>query len=277
MSTKGPALFSDIGKRARDLLSKDYSSDQKISITTHSDSGVALNSSLAKKGGLSLGDVAAQYKYKKAAIDIKADTETNVSSTLTITDVLPSTKAIASVKFPDYKSGKLEVQYLHEHASFTTAVGLNKSPAVDFSATIGTPTIAFGAEASYLTASRTFAKYTAGVSLSKPDSSASVILADKGDSIKASYLHHLSKLNGGAVVGEVARRFSTNENTLTVGGSYVVDPQTTFKARLNNHGNLGALLQHQLSPKNIFTLSGALDTKTLHKNPKFGLTLSLTP
>ena len=31
----------------------------------------------------------------------------------------------------------------------------------------------------------------------------------------------------------------------------MVDPQTTFKARLNNHGNLGALLQHQLSPKNL--------------------------
>ncbi|KAK9912252.1 hypothetical protein M0R45_036123 [Rubus argutus] len=58
------------------------------------------------------------------------------------------------------------------------------------------------------------------------DSSASVILADKGESIKASYLHHLSKLNGGAVVGEIARNFHP---------------------------------------------------KTLHKNPKFGLTLSLTP
>ena len=77
--------------------------------------------------------------------------------------------------------------------------------------------------------------------------------ADKGDSIKASYLHHLSKLNGAAVVGEVevARKFSTNKNTLTVGGSYMVDPHTTFKARLNNHGNLRALLQHQLSPKNL--------------------------
>lgn len=71
---------------------------------------------------------------------------------------------------------QLEAQYLHQHASFTTAVGLNKSPAVDFSATIGTPTIAFGAEASYLIACRAFSKYTAGVSLSKPDSSASVIL-----------------------------------------------------------------------------------------------------
>ncbi|KAK9934236.1 hypothetical protein M0R45_021388 [Rubus argutus] len=77
-------------------------------------------------------------------------------------------------------------------------------------------------------ASGTFAKYTASVILSKPDFSASVILADKGESIKASYLHHLSKLNGGAVVGEVARNISFHP-------------------------------------------------KTLHKNPKFGLTLSLTP
>lgn len=78
-------------------------------------------------------------------------------------------------------------------------------------------------------------------------------------------------------MGEVSRGFSTNENTLTVGGSFVVDPQTTVKARLNNHGNLAALLQHEISPKSTFTLSGALDTKTLQKEPKFGLALSLKP
>ena len=68
------------------------------------------------------------------------------------------------------------MQYLHQHASFTGALGLDKSPAVDFSAAIGTPSIAFGAEATYITASGEFAKYNTGVSLTKPDSSASVIL-----------------------------------------------------------------------------------------------------
>lgn len=71
---------------------------------------------------------------------------------------------------------QLKAQYCHEHATFTAAVGLNQSPAFDFSGTIGNPGIAFGAEASYVTASRNFAKYNAGVSLTKPDSSASVIL-----------------------------------------------------------------------------------------------------
>jgi len=78
-------------------------------------------------------------------------------------------------------------------------------------------------------------------------------------------------------VGEVSRRFSTNENTLTVGCSYVVDPHTVVKANLNNHGNLAALLQHKLIPNSLLTISGAFDTKALEKNPKFGLSLSLKP
>lgn len=277
MTTGGPGLFSDIGKKAKDLLTMDYNCDQKFSITTNSETGVTLSSTVAKRRGLSSGDVAAQYKHKNAVFDVKVYTESNVLTTISITDILPSTKTILSFKLPDYKSGKLEVQYAHEHATFTTAVGLNKSPALDFSATIGTPSIAFGAESSYLTGSGKFAKYNAGVSLRKPDSSASVILADKGDSLRVSYLHHLSRLNGGAVVGEVSRRFSTNENTLTVGCSYVVDPLTVVKAKLNNHGNLGALLQHKLTPKSFLTISGALDTKALEKSPKFGLELSLKP
>lgn len=70
----------------------------------------------------------------------------------------------------------MEVQYFHDHATFTTAVALNQSPLVDLSATIGTPTIAFGAEAGYDTTSGSFTKYTAGVSVTKPDSYASILL-----------------------------------------------------------------------------------------------------
>ena len=101
--------------------------------------------------------------------------------------------------------------------------------------------------------------------------------ADKGDSLRVSYLHHLKKLNGGAVVGEVSRRFSSNENTLTVGCSYVVDRHTVVKTKLNNHGNLGALLRHEFTRKSSLTISGAFDTKALERNPKFGLALSLKP
>lgn len=274
----GPGLFSDIGKRAKDLLTKDYISDQKFTISTCSDTGVALTSSAVKKGGLSTGDVAAVYKYKNTAVDVKVDTHSNISTTFTITDILPSTKTIASLKVPDYSSGKLEVQYFHHHATFTSALSsLNKSPVVDVTATLGTPTIAFGVEAGYDTTSGAFTKYTAGVGLSKPESCASIVLGDKGDTIKASYLHHLDQQKKSAAVAEISRRFSTNENTFTVGGLYAIDKLTLVKAKLNNHGKLGAVLQHEVIPKSALTIASEFDTMALDKTPRFGLALTLKP
>ncbi|XP_044469195.1 mitochondrial outer membrane protein porin 2 [Mangifera indica] len=275
--SKGPGLFTDIGKKAKDLLTRDYNADQKLSVSTFSESGVALTSTAVNKGGLSTGDVAALYKYKNVLFDIKVDTGSNISTTLTFAEILPSTKAIASFKVPDYNSGKLEVQYFHDHATFTTAVALNQSPGIDVTATIGTPSIAFGAEAGYDTTSGKFTKYTAGISVSKPDSCASIILGDKGDTIRASYVHHLDQLKKSATVGEITRRFSTNENTFTVGGSYAIDHLTVVKAKLNNHGKLGALLQHEVIPKSILTISSEVDTKALEKNPRFGLSIALKP
>ncbi|XP_011011237.1 PREDICTED: mitochondrial outer membrane protein porin 2-like [Populus euphratica] len=275
--SKGPVLFADIGKKAKDLLTKDYNSDQRLSVSTFSDAGVALTSTAVKKGGLSTGDVAALYMYRNTIFDVKIDTESNISTTLTFTDFLPSTKTIASIKFPDYNSGKLEVQYFHDRASFTTAVALNQSPAIDVTATIGTPTIAFGAEAGYDATLGSFTKYTAGISVTKPDSYASLILGDKGDSLRASYVHHLDLLKKSAVAGEITRRFSTNENTLTIGGSFPVDQLTLVKAKLNNHGKLGALVQHEVIPKSVLTISSEVDTKALDKSPRFGLAIALKP
>ncbi|KGN62001.1 mitochondrial outer membrane protein porin 2 [Cucumis sativus] len=275
--SKGPGLFSDIGKKAKDLLTRDYISDQKFSVSTYSHAGVVLTSTAVKKGGLSTGDIAALYKYRNVTFDVKVDTESNISTIVTLNEIVPSTKTIASVKIPDFNSGKLEVQYFHDHATLATAVALNQNPFVDVSATIGTPTIAFGAEAGYDTTSGNFTKYAAGISVTKPDSSASIILGDKGDSIRASYVHYLDQFKRSAAVGEITRKFSTNENTFTVGGSYAVDQLTVVKGKLNNNGKLGALLQHEIIPKSLLTISGEIDTKALDRVPKFGLSVALKP
>ena len=55
-------------------------------------------------------------------------------------------------------------------------VGLDRSPVIDFSGTMGTPSIAFGAETSYSTSVGKFMKYNAGLCLKMPSSNASVIL-----------------------------------------------------------------------------------------------------
>ena len=100
---------------------------------------------------------------------------------------------------------------------------------------------------------------------------------DKGDSLQASYVHHLDLLKKSSVAGEITRRFSTNENTFTIGGSFPVDHLTVVKAKLNNHGKLGALVQHEVIPKSVLTISSEVDTKALDKSPRFGLAIALKP
>ncbi|RID72404.1 hypothetical protein BRARA_C04298 [Brassica rapa] len=274
---KGPGLFADIGKKARDLLTRDYNTDQKFSISTNTLSGFVLTSTVLKKGVVHAADVSTQYKSRNALFDVKIDTDSNVMTTITITEILPSTKAIASFKVPDYNSSKLEVQYFHDHATVTATAALKQNPLVDLTATLGSPTISFGAEAGYDTTSRSFTKYNFGISVTKPDKCASIILGDKADSIKASYLQHLDESKRSAAVGEVYRKFSTNENVITVGGLYAVDHLTSVKAKLNSNGKLGALVQHEVLPKSIVTISGEIGTKTLEKYPRFGLSLALKP
>nr|GEV31696.1 mitochondrial outer membrane protein porin 2-like [Tanacetum cinerariifolium] len=75
----------------------------------------------------------------------------------------------------------LKVQYFHYHAALATTVSLNQTLMVDLSATIGAPTVVIGAEAGYEPNSGRLTKYTASISVNKPDSSAFVILGDKGD------------------------------------------------------------------------------------------------
>ncbi|XP_020574489.1 mitochondrial outer membrane protein porin 5 [Phalaenopsis equestris] len=274
---KGPGLFSDIGKKAKDLLTRDYSYDQKLTISTRSATGVALTSGAVKKGGLYALDVSTQYNYKNTLVDVKIDTDSNITTTFTVLDVLPYTKTIATFKLPDRNAGKMEFQYFHDHAAFSSVVALKQTPVVDLSASFGAHGVVFGAEAGFDTSSGIFTKYNAGVGLKKPEHDVSVILADKGDTLRASYVYHLDEKQRSSVVAEINRKFSTNENTFTVGGAYAVDPQTTVKARLNNSGKLGALLQHEVKPKSILTISGEFETKALDRTPKFGLALALKP
>ncbi|KAH7653936.1 Eukaryotic porin/Tom40 protein [Dioscorea alata] len=148
----GPGLFSDIGKKAKDLLTNDYINDQKITISSETATGVAVTSSALKKGGLYALHVGSCFKYKKSIIDVKVDTDSNISSTIAFTDLLPSTKAIATLTLPDYNSAKMEVQYFHDHGSLASVVGFKQNPIVDLSATVGAHGFAFGAEVGFDTA-----------------------------------------------------------------------------------------------------------------------------
>ncbi|XP_071731082.1 mitochondrial outer membrane protein porin of 34 kDa [Rutidosis leptorrhynchoides] len=274
---KGPGLYTDIGKKARDLLYKDHQSDHKFTITTYSPTGVAITSSGTKKGELFLADVNTQLKRNNITTDVKVDTSSNLSTIITVDEPAPGLKAILSFKVPDQRSGKLELQYLHDYAGICTSIGLTANPIVNFSGVVGTDVAAIGTDVSFDTKTGNFTKYNAGISFSNADLIAALTLNDKGDSLNASYYHIVKPLTNTSVGAEVNHSFSTNENTITVGTQHALDPLTTVKARINNLGKANALIQHEWRPKSLFTISGEVDTKAVDKSAKFGLALALKP
>ncbi|KAG6766443.1 hypothetical protein POTOM_030525 [Populus tomentosa] len=293
---KGPGLYADIGKKARDLLYKDYQSDHKFTVTTYTSTGVALTSTGIKKGELFLADVSGQLKNKNITTDIKVDTNSNLLTTITIDEPAPGLKTIFSFKVPDQRSGKVELQYQHEHAGISTSLGLTANPIVNFSGVIGSNVVSLGTDLSFDTATGNFTKYNAGLSYANADLIASLTVIelyrykewpdnsfegircnDKGDTLTASYYHTVRPLTSTAVGTELTRCFSSNENTLTIGTQHALDPLTTVKARLNNYGKASALIQHEWRPKSLFTISGEVDTKAVEKSAKIGLALALKP
>ncbi|XP_051117667.1 mitochondrial outer membrane protein porin of 34 kDa-like [Andrographis paniculata] len=274
---KGPGLYTDIGKRARDLLYKDFNSDQKFTLTTYSPTGVTLTSTGIKKGELFVADVNTQLKQKNITTDIKVDTSSNLFTTITIDEPAPGLKTILSFRIPDQRSGKLELQYLHEYAGISSSVGLTANPIVNFSGVLGNNKFALGSDLSFDTKEGALTKCNFGASFTNSDLIASLTVNDKGDTLNGSYYHIVSPLTNTAVGAEVTHSFSTNENTITFGTQYSLDPMTTVKARLNNWGKANALIQHEWRPKSLITVSTEVDTKSIDKSAKFGLALALKP
>ncbi|KAK6153024.1 hypothetical protein DH2020_012663 [Rehmannia glutinosa] len=275
---KGPGLYSDIGKRARDLLYKDYNSDQKFTLTTYSPTGVTLTSTGTKKGELFLADVNTQLKNKNITTDIKVDTGSNVSLYhYYVDEPTPGLKTILSFRVPDQRSGKLELQYLHDYAGISSSIGLTANPIVNFSGVLGNNKLALGSDVSFDTKEGAFTKCNFAASFTNADLIAALTLNDKGDSLSASYYHIVNPLTYTAVGAEVTHSFSSNENTITVGTQHALDPLTTVKARVNNFGKASALIQHEWRPKSLITVSTEVDTKSIDKSAKFGLALALKP
>ncbi|KAI3803031.1 hypothetical protein L1987_31179 [Smallanthus sonchifolius] len=273
----GPAPFSDIGKRAKDLLTKDYNYDYKFVLSVPGSTPMGLVATGLTKGQIFLGDVSAQYKSGRTVVDVKVDTYSNVSTKVTVHEVMPSTKAVLSFDVPDHKSGKLDVQYIHPRIAVDSSIGLNPSPVLNLAAAVGHKDVNLGCEVGFDTASASFTKYTAGISFNKPELSASLILMDKGQTLKASYVHSVDTSNKTQVVAEMTHGLSTLENSFTIGSAHAIDRYNTIKTRFSDNGKVAMLCEREWRPKSLITFSAEYDTKKTEVAPKWGLALALKP
>ena len=71
---------------------------------------------------------------------------------------------------------QLDLLYRNYHATVNSSIGLNPTPTLEFNASIGNEELSMGGEMAFDTASASFTKYNAGLTLNKHDFSAAVML-----------------------------------------------------------------------------------------------------
>ncbi|KAE8821503.1 mitochondrial outer membrane protein porin 2-like [Hordeum vulgare] len=273
----GPGLYSEIGKKTRDLLYRDFTTDQKVTFSTCAANGAAITATSTSKNGATLSEIQTQLKYRNVKVDVKANSDSQLLITASEEfRKLAGLKQILTIPFPNPSAGKLEFQYLHDYAGLSLDLVLESKPLVNVSGLFGNKALAVGADVAYDSATGDFTKYNFGASFTNGDLFAAVMLNNKGDSISTSYYQMVS--NSQAAAGaEVSHSLSSHETTATFGVQYFLDPMTTAKVRYDNHGMVSALIQHELRPKSVLTISSEFDTKAIEKSSKIGLSLLLTP
>ncbi|XP_037463561.1 mitochondrial outer membrane protein porin 2-like isoform X2 [Triticum dicoccoides] len=255
-------FFHEIGKKAYDLLYQDYNTGLKMV----SDSKVLLSDGSEQIGKASLG------------FELSSDTKL---IKLTLDDVLrPGLKGLLSIPVSSQSSSKVDLQYRHLGACITASSELQGSPIVSFSAVIGTESIALGADVSVITKSLDalgavdsletkllrFPKYTCGLVLSEGDVGASFTIArENADVLTATYHQKLDETT--SIAAKVQHVLSSNDNSLTVGFSHALDPNTTVKAKLSSDGAVSVLLRYGPKPKCYVAFSADSNPMRLKRIP----------
>ncbi|CAI5467340.1 unnamed protein product [Closterium sp. Yama58-4] len=260
---KGPGSFSDIGKKAKELLFKHYAYDHSINISTKTDSGVKFQTASVKKGDEVSCDVKTEVEVGNVEAEFKLDTKSKLYFKAVYEDLAPGLKLALTGIVPDSKATKAELTYKQELLHVNATVGLVTQPVFEGALAVGTKGVVVGAELGYDTATNSATKYNLGVAYSESDFSASLLIADKLDTLKAAYFQKVKKDVEVAV--EAAHKLSKSDTTFTAGASFELDPLTEAKLRFNNRGTVAALLQHEFRPKSKVTIAGEVDSKALDK------------
>lgn len=188
-------------------------------------------------------------------------------------NIAPGLSAALTGSLPDQSSAKLTVDYAIPHVTLKTAVGLTAAPKVDLAATTGVEGVVVGGDVGYDTSKGSITRWALAAGYTKADYQASLMLIDRGETVKASFTHNVDSTM--TVGGEVMHSLTKQTTGFTLGYAKKLDSGALFKARLDNTGLTSVLYEQELKPKTLVALSSQFDATDLNKAPKFGVAFGL--
>ncbi|XP_020232032.1 mitochondrial outer membrane protein porin 1 isoform X1 [Cajanus cajan] len=243
--SQSPGLYFDIGKKARDVLHKDYAQQPPIHFN---------------------------YRSLNWNLDLSCQVE----------ELVPGLRGLFNCNLPD--SGKVELQHLNRFSGFSGSIGLlgdpekGYNPVANITGLIGTRILTLGANLDYDLSRRETSNMNAGLSLNSPYLVATMTLHENFQILKGSCYFEVNPLTKTALAAEVKYDLADDETRgVTVGAQHALFPWTLLKARLDSSGKVGALIRQNFGKKFSITVAGEmnLNIKDKEKLPKVGISMAL--
>ncbi|CAK7322871.1 unnamed protein product [Dovyalis caffra] len=243
-----PGLYFDIGKKARDVLYKDYAQQPPTYFN---------------------------YQCFKWNFDLSCQTQ----------EIFPGLTTVFRFTIPD--SSKVEVRFTQNYFGIASGVGVKAyqqgsfkgnryNPIVNFSGVIGSTLFSLGTDVTFDISTKTFDQFSAALSFNGPLLINTLTLDDKLDTLKASCYRELSPLTRTAIAAELKHSLLLNgSTTVTVGAQHAFLPFTLIKARVNTEAKIDTLIRLELWEKVYVSINGEVDCRATNKISKVGLSLAL--
>nr|CCA27070.1 voltagedependent anionselective channel protein puta [Albugo laibachii Nc14] len=277
-------LFKDFGKTAGDTLRDDYDFSRKLKIKTKAENGVVFttegamndNNSILAKVGTGFTHEGTGIICKKLQISSQGRLVTEAEAPNVLTKGLKLT-----FKLEDGSTGKTRVnpvgvlgaEYKQQRAAFSTEADFISSN-VRTSLGIVHENFLIGGRVAFNVENSSLVEHNVGASFVGSDFATTLTTMKNFTAISASFHHRLSKDT--IYAGVLDYDLKTASNTLTVGGRYRVDADTTFAGKVNSNGFVALAALQKVRPSVTLSTSVHFDAKNLESNAhKFGVGLTL--
>ena len=276
-----PQKFADLGKEARDLISKNFHLGVvKLEVNTKADGGAKFK--VEGSHNTENQDVTAALEMKSTvdaygvALTKKWNTNNVLSSTIGVENKLvdglkvdlDSSYAVASGK----KAMKLKTDYSYKDLLRATLdVDLAAAPTAHLSGVLAYEGIHAGYQSSYDSAASKFLAHNLSLAYKKGDSILTLGLVN-GTKYTGSIHHQVNADLAAAVSAEYTAESGT---AITVCGQHALDAHTSVKVKIDNNLALGVAGVLKLRPGVSLTGSTSLNCKSLDQGGhKIGLMLN---
>ena len=283
-----PTRYGDLSKKASNLLSDDYSFDNKFKLTTKSANGITFTSegTLVPKKGLDAKLTAKFAAAEGVSVDkLQLTSAGRLVGEGTLKNAVKGVDFVVKVQDGAGKlpAGELEIKYSAPKLALDTTVDVVNGPSVSVQGTVqATPKLVVGASVKANTgfdAKKSLAveDYNAGVAYQTSDVQVSLTTTKQFSGVKLATWVDVSKDTQVAAQVEASLKGrSLGDVSLTVGGAYQIDADSKLQAKVASNGTVSANYHINIRPGVKGVASAQIDALSLAGDAhKLGLSLIL--